>query len=306
MVKATERGPLSEISSYGNREMPLVVGGLAIAFIALTMLTLISLYWILTKWHDFAIQIPVAGQALADVGDRVRDVNGEIIADVVGVAHTVISWSVDRVMDGFKILHDIFNAVIEFNVIDLVNRMASLTAVITGVIAGQIAALQASFGILNGFVHGFLQLNVEALNFWKLQTVNTLNNYILPNLAALITTTNTIARVMLPSLQHQLDALTAETLAWVNGIVKPMRVELSNLQQTLTAVIYDPIRGIIPRVGGLEGTMAQVLPWAATIGLSIPIARTLARVGRNPCTCLEEEGQTDMIPMLFWLFEEIG
>src|SRR5438045_3462588 len=90
--------------------MPLVVGAAAIAFICLALLTLITIYWILTKWHDFAQSIPVVGRGLADLSDFIRQRNLEILNQVVAVAHAVVSWSVDRVHDGFKLLHDIYNA----------------------------------------------------------------------------------------------------------------------------------------------------------------------------------------------------
>src|SRR2546429_7914909 len=92
--------------------MPLVLGAGAIAFIFLALLTIITLYWVLTQWHNFAQQIPVVGKGLADLGDYLRARNRELLQSVINVAHAVISWSIDRVHDGFKLLHDFYNAAI--------------------------------------------------------------------------------------------------------------------------------------------------------------------------------------------------
>src|SRR5438128_3636533 len=102
-VQVIERGRLWETSSSEGRIMPLVIGAAAIAFIFLALLTIITLYWVLTKWHDFAKGIPAVGGALASLGDYLRQRNLEILNAVIGVAHSLISWSIDRVHDGFKL-----------------------------------------------------------------------------------------------------------------------------------------------------------------------------------------------------------
>src|ERR1700674_1051162 len=92
--------------------MPLVVGGAAVALIFLTILTLFTVYLILTKWHDFVQGIPGVGGALANIAQYLRDRNAEIISDLSGVVHSVINWGINSVHDGFKALNDFFNAAI--------------------------------------------------------------------------------------------------------------------------------------------------------------------------------------------------
>jgi len=108
--------------------MPLIIGAAAIAFIFLALLTVITLYWVLTKWHDFAKGIPAVGGALASLGDYLRQRNLEILNAIIGVAHNLISWSIDRVHDGFKLLHDLYNATILATVGQLVTQVASINA----------------------------------------------------------------------------------------------------------------------------------------------------------------------------------
>jgi hypothetical protein len=287
--------------------MPLVIGVAAVAFIFLTFLTLITLYWILTKWQDFAKQIPVVGGALANVAQYLRDRNLEIINAVLGVAHAVVSWSIDSIEQGLRLYNNLFNGAFLAQIGQTTLNVTGLSNLFTNSLQPAVAALKIAQDLLATTVNGFVKLNIDAFNFWKAATITSLDTYILPNIATLIVVTDTMLKVTLPGMGKQLDDLTVQALGWINTTGHQLRVDLSNLQITTEAVINDPVKGIIPRVTGIEGTLGQIIPWVTTIGLSIPIARTLARVGRNPCTCLEDEGgQTDMLPLLLYLFEEAG
>src|SRR6266704_3067920 len=110
MGRDIEQGLCWGISSSEGKIMPLAIGIAALIFIPLALLTLITLYWVLTKWHDFAQGLPVVGGWLANIAAYLRDRNEEIIRAVFGFAHAVISWSVDTFTAGFHILHDIYNA----------------------------------------------------------------------------------------------------------------------------------------------------------------------------------------------------
>jgi hypothetical protein len=286
--------------------MPLVIGGAAVGIIFLAILTLFTIYWILTKWNDFVKGIPVVGGALSNVATYLRDRNAEIIADVAQIAQHVINWGINSVHDGFKILHDFFIADLAAQVIHVGQSVLSIENYINAYVNVYIAQLQSVTTDIQHTINGFVTLNINALTFWRTQMIATMDNFVIPSINALITRVDYATGIQIPTIQARLGAAENTLQVTLPAEIAETKTDVSAVQRELARTTTAPGTGLLDRVKGVEGAIGQVLPWATAIGLSIPIARTLARVGRNPCTCLEEDGQTDMLPMLMYLLTEAG
>lgn len=286
--------------------MPLALGGAALAFIFLSILTLVTVYWVLTQWHNFVQNIPVLGGPLRDTADYLRDRNLELITAVANVAHSLISWSIDRIHDGFTELSNIATAVITSQVNQAIATVSGLENWVNTFVNANITALNLWKSDIENWRVSFVDANIAAFNQWKDWTTNLLNNTVVPGLAGLTVTTGVITNILLPKLRADVDASTQATILLDRNSVQPLKQEMANLSESTAIALSAPGVGVIPRVGKLEQDLAIISAWAAAIGISIPIAANLARVGRNPCTCLTEQGQTDVLPLLMYLFEEAG
>jgi hypothetical protein len=286
--------------------MPLVIGASAVALIFLAILILFTIYWMLTRFNDFAKGIPAIGGALSNVATYLRDRNAEIIADVAQIAQNVINWGINSVHDGFKLLHDFFVADLTATVIHVGQSVLSVENYITAYVNVYIAQLQAATTDLQHTVNGFVTLNINALTFWRTQMIATMDHFVIPSINALITRVDYATGIQIPTIQARLGAAENTLQVTLPAEIAETKTDVSAVQRELARTTTAPGTGLLDRVKGVEGAIGQVLPWATAIGLSIPIARVLARVGRNPCTCLEEDGQTDMLPMLMYLMIEAG
>lgn len=268
--------------------MALALGPVAIAFIFLTILTLVTIYWILTQWKSFTANIPVVGSALASVAQWLMDRNMEIINQVLTVSHQVISWGITQLEDGFHLLHDLYNAAIVSQLGAFGSAVASLQFWKDTVATAMLTALNQQVTAVQSTLNGFVQLNIAAFNAWKAATEMLLVNVVLPKLMQYGTALDIVIGTTIPALKGTADALNAKLDLLITTTINAMRQDLTNLQITTAAVLNDPIKGVIPRVGAIEGELAQVIPWAATIGLTIPAAINLAKLAKNPCWCTTE------------------
>jgi hypothetical protein len=274
--------------------MPLAIGAAAFAFVFLALLSLIFTYWLLTKWHDYAQGIPLVGGALANMADYLRARNVEIGRDIVSIATTLISFAEDKIQEGFQLLNNVYNAGIISQLPALGRGLDGLQFWVDHVGHVAITQLQNQMTFESSYIHGFLTLNVDAFIFWKAQTQALLDSNILPTLAGLTATVAQIATTAIPGIQLATQALGNRLDFLTNGIVKPMNQDLQTLKSSTTIALTDPVVGAVPRIKTLEGDMAQVLPWAAAIGLSIPLAQTLGRIARDPCYCLTQGNGQDI------------
>jgi hypothetical protein len=268
--------------------MPIVIGGGAVAFVLLTFLTLITVFWILTKWSDFAKGLPVVGGALASMANYLRDRNLEILHAVWGVAHAAISWSVDRINDGFKILFAIENAFTISNVLQLINKYAGLAGIISGVVVPALNALRSEFDKLSNLVNGFVMLNIQALNFWRTTLTFTVNSFIIPSINSLLAQVSILTGVTIPTIQARLGAAETSVHITLPAEIAQTNTDVRGIQRVIDQTLTAPKTGLLDRVNGVEGILAQVMPWAVAIGLTIPVAANLAKLGRNPCWCTSE------------------
>jgi hypothetical protein len=268
--------------------MPLVLGGAAIAFLFLAILSLVTLYWFLTRWHDFAQGLVFPLNQLTRLTDYLRDRNAELLRDVVQVGHNLISWSIDRINDGFRILHDIYSAVVKAWVIAQGAQLIQIQNWIDH--SANLFFKQLGDGLqgVYNFVHGYVQLNIDAFNYWKTQTTTLLDHVIIPNLNKLIIQMDHTLGITIPTIQARLGVAERTITQTLPAEIAEAKTDISAVQRELIRTTTAPRTGLLDRVGGIEKELAPVIPWAAAIGLSLPIAANLAKLGRNPCWCQQE------------------
>jgi hypothetical protein len=286
--------------------MPLVIGGMAIAFIALVLLTLIVTYWVATRLHDQAQTLVFPLNQLATPLDWFRNRNLEILHSAADIAHSLIIWSIERMNDGFQLLHNAYSAITLQPVFNAILALQKGADFVTGTVYPLLTETYRQLTDIQRYVHGFVDLNISAFKFWQAQ-IDTFNaTVVIPNINHLVKTVNDLTGLTIPLLTSSVAALQKQTYVTLPAEIAETKTDVSAVQRVISQTTTAPGTGLLDRAKVLEGDMAQVLPWAAAIGLSIPLARTLGRVARNPCTCLEEAGQTDIMPLLMYLFEEAG
>jgi hypothetical protein len=286
--------------------MPLVIGGMAIAFVALVLLTLIVTYWVLTRMHDYATTLIFPLNQLAGVADWLRNRNLEILHSMADIAHSLIIWSIERMNDGFKLLHDAYSAITLQPITNAIIALQKGADFVTGTVYPLLTETYRQLTDIQRYVHGFVDLNIAAFTFWQGQIDSFNATFVIPNINGLIKTMNDLTGLTIPFLTSSVTALNRQTFVTLPAEIAETKTDVSAVQRVIDQTTTAPGTGLLDRATALEGQVAQVLPWAAAIGLSIPLARTLGRVARNPCTCLEEQGQTDIMPLLMYLFEEAG
>src|SRR5207247_6349074 len=118
------------------------------------------------------------------------------------------------------------------------------------------------------------------------------DTFIIPQINALINRVDYVTGLQIPTIQARLGVAERTITQTLPAEIAETKTDIGAVQKELARTTTAPGTGLLDRTAELEKGMAQVLPWAAAIGLSLTLARTLARVARNPCTCLEEDGQT--------------
>jgi hypothetical protein len=273
--------------------MALAIGPVAIAFFFLALLTLVTIYWLLTQWKTFAATIPVVGSALASLSQWLLDRNMEIINQLLTVGHSLISWSIDMVHIGFQALHNLYNAAVVSQLSAFGNGINGLQFWKDNVATAAITSLQATATTLQAWKTTFVDININAFAFWKTQTEQLLANVVLPQLDKLTVATNIVMGTTIPALQSTANSINARIDLLITTTIGALRKDLGDLQITTEAALANPTTGVLPRVGALEGEIAQVLPWAAVIGLTIPAAINLAKLAKDPCYCTNSGSYQD-------------
>jgi hypothetical protein len=268
--------------------MPLAIGGMALAFIALVLLSLIVIYWMLTRLHDQAQTLVFPLNQLATPIDWVRNRNLEILHSAADIAHGLITWSIEQINAGFQFLHDAYSAITLQPITNAIIALQKGADFVTGTVYPLLTETYRQLTDIQRYVHGFVDLNISAFKFWQGQ-IDTFNaTFVIPNLNHLIKTMNDLTGLTIPLLTSSVVALQKQTYVTLPAEIAETKTDVSAVQRVISQTTTAPGTGLLDRAKVLEDDMAQVLPWAAAIGISIPIAANLAKLGRNPCWCTSE------------------
>jgi hypothetical protein len=268
--------------------MPLVLGAAAAALIALTLLLLIISYYMLTQGRNFVASLAIVGGYLAQAADWLRDRNLELLRDVVGIAHGLLIWAIEQINAGFEYLHNAYNAVVSAVLAETYSQLSTLQRLVQNDIQPFIIQAYNQLTDLQRLVHGFVQINIDALNFWKAATQHVIDTFIIPNINALIARVDYVTGLQIPTIQARLGVAEKTIQQTLPAEIAQVQTDTEAVRRVLAQTTTAPGTGLLDRVGAIEKDLAPVLPWAAAIGLSIPIAANLAKLGRNPCWCTSE------------------
>lgn len=283
--------------------MQFAIGALALAFIALAFLTLLMLYWLNDQAAKTTVNWPVVGKQISDAFIWFRDRNAELLGQVVNAAIALVHWSEDRIWDAWNAFNNLINAIWFSRIIALGNQLTMLNTYVVGWVTQQINGLHGYIDDVNAFVHGFVLANIDALNFWKAATQHALDVVIIPQINALIATVNGLLRTTIPTIQARLGVAEKTITQTLPAEIAETKTDIGAVQRVIGQTLTAPQTGLLDRTKVIEGDLARVLPWATAIGISIPVAANLARLGRNPCWCstdgpLQDNGDLELATLM--------
>jgi|SRR5947209_5258954 len=268
--------------------MPAILGIGAEVLLIGAILILFTTYWVLIHLRDYAKSLVWPISLLAGVVDYVAKRNEELLRFVVGVAESLLGWSIQQFENGFKALHDFFNATLNAQTVANQSAISGLQGLANNILHPAILGLQAGFTSLGDLVHGFVIANINALNFWKAGADVAINTFLIPNVNALISRVDVVTGLTIPTIQARLGVAERTITQTLPAEIAETKTDVSAVQRVIQQTTTAPKTGLLDRATELEKGLAQVLPWAAAIGISIPVAANLARLGRNPCWCQTE------------------
>lgn len=268
--------------------MPVVLGAGAVALVFLLLTTLLVLYWMTTRAEDTVRGWAVVGNILGDAFGYISDRNAELIHDVAGFAHNLLWWADDKVREGVQLFYNLFSAAVNAAVTQLRSDVNGLQNWVISVILPELKSLRADLMGAQNWIVSVILPALKSLRADLTGAQNWIVQVILPELkslrADLTGAQNWIVSVILP----ELKAIESLWQTVIIATVLPAVKGYQELQHEWDVLVANPVTGALTRIRSLESSIANILPWVTAIGLSLPIAQNLARLGRNPCWCITE------------------
>lgn len=255
-------------------------------FIVLLIITSVVLtYYAIRLGQDLARNAPV-------IGNWLRNALQAIDNAYTSVARAIIDDSIFAVIHGLRFLQQVLsgfvNAVTYTVRVELKQLHDGVDWTVAHVLSPAVAELKAlhdgvDWWIANRIVPALAEL--KALHDGVDYLVAHVINPALTELRQLHDGINwVIAHQLLPALT--VIKSIQDYLVWLDShVIQPAIQDIISIKGV--------IEGIKGRIGAIEGTLAQVLPLIGAIGLTIPLARTLGRIARDPCYCFTQGGLQD-------------
>ena len=271
----------------------LVIAAGAIVIIVSLFLLMFMTLWVLSRLEHQTRGWPFILHNVNDVAVYLRDRNLDLIRQVYSAGYTVLHWADDEIHAA----------------------IAAITSVVIGPLNGLLAIIYdevkfiqtGSLPYLDGAIKN-LQLSEQAIisnriipleSVVRLATtaIGQLVSVTIPGLSKLIADTSALLNA---TIINTIVPMAQQVLGIENYIQKTLAPDLAHTESvangaatTIGLTITKPVTGLLDRTGVIEKELGQILPWATAIGLSLPIAQTLSKLGKNPCYCMTDGGLQD-------------